>query len=373
MNPELPSALNAEAADIRSCYRLLLGREPDEEGLATWISYLAEHSLSTQELAQRFLDSAEFRMRHSTIYGASMPATYVSVGPWNVFRRHASSAEDPAAAFAEAVRKIAAEQPPPSIETTEFGGEGLTLVFPKGDFTWQALIEHGQYEPWVSSEIDHYVPAGGIMIDVGCNIGYFSIAAARRAGPQGRVLAIDGATENARLCWLNCRLNHVDSVVQVYPVSVSDRIETLVYEIGEGASNFQMNPLRADGTEVKPMGLSLALPLDHIAGDLRRLDLLKLDIEGFEGKCLHGAKKILKRFHPVLISEYSPILIERYSGLSGPELLREIRELGYRVYAMLQDGPRQEGGGDIQHVHAVYEEHHQKHGASHIDILCLPS
>jgi hypothetical protein len=71
-----------------------------------------------------------------------------------------------------------------------------------------------------------------------------------------------------------------------------------------------------------------ATTLDHVVGD-RRVDMMKIDVEGAEGLVLQGAHETLRRCRPLIIFEFSPPSLEVTSRRSGREVLDDLSQLGY--------------------------------------------
>lgn len=364
----------ATVDDIHACYRLLLDREADEEGLASWVKYVNEFSVSPSELAYCFLQTPEFALRWD--HPLTRPAAAEMTG-WRIFSRE-DLIEHKGKSVPGLARKILDRlDRAQSALASRFSGnrdlkrvekDGFSLLFPAGDITWRALIETGEYESWVRSQVVERLSAGGVFLDVGCNIGYFSMIASRRVGPEGQVLAVDAAPENCRICWLNCQLNQARNV-RIFPVAVSDALSTLVYSRDPEATNFQMHDAAEENLDALNAQLTIALPLDLLLGDLKRLDLVKMDIEGFEYKCLLGAEGLLRKHKPAILFEYSPILIRKYSGVEGVVYLKKFVSLGYGLEVLLPEGPLAMGD-DVEGVHSLWQRHH-KSGITHIDILAV--
>jgi hypothetical protein len=70
--------------------------------------------------------------------------------------------------------------------------------------------------------------------------------------------------------------------------------------------------------------------LDAMVGD-RPVHMIKIDVEGAEGRVLRGAEAVLTRHHPMLLMEFSPPSLESTSQMSGRDLLGYLTSLGYSV------------------------------------------
>jgi FkbM family methyltransferase len=131
----------------------------------------------------------------------------------------------------------------------------------------------------------------GVFVDVGANMGVLTIALARSVGPNGRVVSIEPAPDNFKNLEANVRLNKCTNVVQLnFACSSSDYAGAL------------LAPLDRRSTGLYSLGGSIyELSQDSVAAQVRRLDgllrslnvkridLLKIDVEGAETEVLIGA------------------------------------------------------------------------------------
>jgi FkbM family methyltransferase len=151
-----------------------------------------------------------------------------------------------------------------------------------------------------------FLQPGSVVIDVGANLGEWTVPFARKIGPAGRVLAIEPAPRSAAALEstltanalhqaeiLRCAIGDHDDVAQfAVPIVTSARTDTGTARIGAACAGHDalQVPLRS---------------LDSLAAerDLARLDLIKVDVEGHERQVLDGAAAILDRHRPVLVIE----------------------------------------------------------------------
>jgi FkbM family methyltransferase len=168
---------------------------------------------------------------------------------------------------------------PELIASTYFGGRlGCDLT----DVIQRMIVDFGVWEPDVSRTIEHNLHAGDVFVDIGANIGYDSLLAASRVGASGRVVAIEASPRTFGLLQDNLARNTFATNVRAVNVAVSDRPGKLrLYEFG--AENI------GAATTLASRGGSFcasvdALPLRDILmpEELRRLRLIKIDVEGAE-------------------------------------------------------------------------------------------
>jgi FkbM family methyltransferase len=192
----------------------------------------------------------------------------------------------------------------------------------------------GTYEPQETLLLGSLLHPGVSFVDVGAHWGYFSLLAAVRVGPEGRVLAIEADPRVFDTLRRTLDLNAGSSVEAVH-IAVGDRGGTLVlHGFDEQADNWGVSSI-ANGQG----GTSFSVPsqpLDALleSHQVSEVQLLKMDIEGAEILALRGAERLLKekRIHRMLL-EVHPQQLERL-GSSASELLQLLRGHGYQLWAV---------------------------------------
>src|SRR5215471_4690154 len=172
-----------------------------------------------------------------------------------------------------------------------------------------------------------FTPPGGVAIDVGANLGEWSVPLARAVGDEGGVLCIEPNPAIAAALEAMLRVNNL-AQAEVLPVALAaqDGEGRLLAE-REDTGRSRLSP--ADGTIPVPLRR-----LDGIVAERRltRLDLLKIDVEGYERFVLAGASETLRRLRPAVIFE---------SGHETPDDRQAIAalfdELTYDLVAVLHD------------------------------------
>lgn len=182
-----------------------------------------------------------------------------------------------------------------------------------------------------------FAPPDGVAIDVGANLGEWSVPLARAVGRAGRVLCIEPNPAVAAALAATLRSNNL-AQAEILPValSASDAQGKLLIEAHDTGLS-----------RLSPSETGIAVPLrrlDSIVAEygLARLDLVKIDVEGHERQVLAGAAESLRRFRPAIIFE---------SGHETQEDRRAIAvlldELAYDLVAVLHDyGALPCGSGD---------------------------
>jgi FkbM family methyltransferase len=208
--------------------------------------------------------------------------------------------------------------------------------------TREVLQQHvyyfGEWEPDLTAWVRETLSAGDGFIDVGANVGYFTLLAASAVGPSGRVVAVEPAPALYRQLVMNVRRNrfgHVrcveaaaadaDKEIQLFAGTEShEGLATVVEELSAGTVTERVRGARAS---------SIITP-----DEMRRARLVKIDVEGAEWAVLVGMEDLweLAREDLELIVEVHPRHLEK-SGHSVDELVEMLRSRGFNAYRLEVD------------------------------------
>jgi FkbM family methyltransferase len=257
---------------------------------------------------------------------------------------------------------------------TEIEFRGCTLVLPAADFTTRAVREHGDFEPQVLGPLMAHLRAGMCVLDIGANLGMFALPIARAVGAGGRVIAVEPSPRNLKLLRDNQLRNGLDNLL-ILPAAASDALGPLVVRTQRAWSNCTTVELRGDGIAEQD-DMCLAAPMDLLLGALERLDVVKLDIEGFEHRALLGMRGLVRRHRPVVALEYSSALQRLHSGVPGSALLGLMRAEGYACAILREAGPEPVPETDdtaawVEGIDAAWQAQ-VADGGTHLDLWFSP-
>ncbi|MBL7045406.1 MAG: FkbM family methyltransferase [Parcubacteria group bacterium] len=171
---------------------------------------------------------------------------------------------------------------------------------------------------------------GMTFVDVGANVGYFTLLAARLVGEGGSVYAFEPEDENFELLERNIKENGYQNVV-LEKKAVSDKRGELTFYIDP--KNLCAHSLVAkDGQKEVRVE---AVVFDEYFKDLQ-IDVVKIDVEGAEPQVLKGMTETLKR-KPTLIVEFYPEGLKN-AGQDPMGYLEYIVSLGYTLYQITEEG-----------------------------------
>lgn len=169
---------------------------------------------------------------------------------------------------------------------------GSTLDLDLGNYV-DRMIYMGCYEPLNTARFNRILAPGMTVVDVGANIGYFTLLAAQRVGPGGQVFAIEPHPANFRILSEAVAANGLTHV-RAYQMALGDRRSTADLSMADQS----VFPNRTASMVPPKTAESVSVTverLDACAADwgLDRIDLLKVDVDGFEAKVLDGARESL--------------------------------------------------------------------------------
>ena len=193
----------------------------------------------------------------------------------------------------------------------------------------------GTYEPELREIFRAVVPPGGVAVDVGANVGWHTLLMARLVGERGRVIAAEANPSVRIRLEENLRTNRFGHV-QVIPHAISDTEGTADFYGPEAAASGSGDGHIVAPKSNEPGNMRVETrTLDAIltAGQVSRLDLVKIDVEGYEWPVLRGARQAIALFRPHIVFEYNAEYASRGGGT--PDLLGEyFRIHRYRLYSI---------------------------------------
>jgi FkbM family methyltransferase len=185
-----------------------------------------------------------------------------------------------------------------------------------------SLYYSGTFEAPAELAIARILKAGMVALDIGANIGYHTFRMARLVGAAGRVIAVEPAADALTRLERNASLNSFANVTLLkVGLDETDR--------GISEVSFQ-STYRLDGSQESQNEQVVLKKLDTLVAEaqLTRLDFIKLDVDGYEGKIFRGATATLRRFRPTILFELSPGEMKRYGDDAG-EIVQLLQSLLY--------------------------------------------
>lgn len=264
--------------DVIWAFRMILGRDPESEHAIQAHLVLPDRSA----LRDVLLDSTEFKQRHCL-----------------------ESAE----------RWVCAEV---------YAGE-FRLWLDLHD----TYVSHGclmdDYEPVVTSFIERNLEHGQVALDVGANIGWHTLGMAKRVGAPGRVIAFEPRAPTNLYLEKTLRENGLEHRVVLRKFGAWDSESRAGLWWPDDTSNPGGTHLQFEETRIK-QEIEIR-PLDSVVSD--PVDFIKIDVEGSEYRALGGARRLIDRTRPLVLSEIHPEQLRLVSGCSTRDYISFMGEFGY--------------------------------------------
>jgi len=304
----------ATKEDIYFCFRLLLGRNPNEE---EWTGHSGRQGILLKDIVKTYLNSQEFAKR-------------------DLLKRE----------FPERIKKV--------------DYDGFSMYAAEDDIAVGRQVLLKNYEPHVSQIFKKVLKHGMSVLDIGANIGYFSMLSASIVGEKGLVTSVEPNMKNVLLIELNKRSNNFHNI-QIVQAAANNKNDILVLK--NEYSNGTCSSLPNSNSDLFDLETVGSLRLDDIVKS--KIDLIKIDVEGSELLALLGSINIIKQYLPNVIMEFSPNRIKDENGnIAWQRLLDIFIDLKYTLSVILLNG-------ELKSCHTkedVYEVF-KSSGVDHIDLF----
>ena len=176
----------------------------------------------------------------------------------------------------------------------------------------------GSYEHDKRLAIEKGVQAGCVFYDIGANVGYYSLMAARLSEPNGKVVAFEPLPRNIAFIQRHVALNRLENRITVVKAAVSDHSGTAWFDPDISTSKGHI-------AEVGQLEVRLVC-LDELVKESKipLPDVMKIDVEGAEAEVLRGAMHILQSRHPLLY-------LDTHQREAHEQTVSILADLGYTI------------------------------------------
>ena len=204
---------------------------------------------------------------------------------------------------------------------------GVRYLLAPGDLVQREIVLHGAYEPDTLALVRRLLEPGDTMVDVGAHVGQFALHASRAVGESGTVVAVEPNPRTYQRLLHNIALNGARNVVPVLG-AVSERAGVAPMQLPpEG--NWGMSRIAADGgADYRALSMPLSAILEALG--VRRVDVLKIDVEGVEELVLRSLDMSSDHRPRHIFLEFIPDLAAHQGG-SAHRVLEWLRSSGYAL------------------------------------------
>lgn len=193
---------------------------------------------------------------------------------------------------------------------------------------------YGTHDPNELVLLERVVKSGQVFVDVGANMGLYSLFASRLVGETGTVLAVEPSAREYQRLLDHIALNRAHNI-RARRVALAEREGTthLLVATEEDSGLNSLGPFGLEGTHLERVEEVPTKRLDTLVAEegLPRVDVIKIDVEGAEMRVLQGAQHTLQTFRPLLIVELSDRTL-RMQGATSSQVRSFLRDAGYRLY-----------------------------------------
>jgi len=190
------------------------------------------------------------------------------------------------------------------------------------------LSVHGVVEPFETEIVKKEIKEGDVVLDIGANIGYYSLIFAKLVGKEGKVFAFEPEPENFALLKKNVEINGYKNVILVQKAVSNKTGRTKLYLCEESAGDHSIYELNGrQSMEIEVIRLD-----DYFIDYDGKIDFIKIDVQGAEGEAIQGMPNLLNKNKTVkIIAEFCPLGLKR-SGIEAEEFLKLLQKHDFKLY-----------------------------------------
>jgi FkbM family methyltransferase len=193
-----------------------------------------------------------------------------------------------------------------------------------GDVISGCIAFNGFYEWGLTNLIAGHAAKGGLLVDVGANMGYFSLLWAG-LHPSNRVLAFEASPRNVDLFRNNVMQNHFENRITIIPKAAGDCASVVSFDEGP------LEQTGWGGISAERSPTTISVPMVRLDEELTdsRIDVLKIDVEGADTLVLFGCKGLLEHRKVGIIYFEQNAARMKQIGLTYGEAHQFLRNVGY--------------------------------------------
>lgn len=187
----------------------------------------------------------------------------------------------------------------------------------------------GFYEPLETELVKKEVKKGDVVLDIGANIGYYTLIAAKLVGENGKVFAFEPDPTNFAILKKNVELNGYKNVVLVQKAVSNKTGKLKLYLSEDNLADHQIYDSHEDRQSIEIEATRLD---DYFKNYNGKIDVIKMDIEGAEGGAIQGMYSLLQKNKNVkIITEFWPMGLKEF-GVGPDEYLKSLIKHNFKLY-----------------------------------------
>lgn len=194
------------------------------------------------------------------------------------------------------------------------------------------LMSHGVWETHYVNAFRRLLRPGQRVLDLGANHGVYTLVAALAVGPDGEVHAFEANPRLALLASNSARINGYGDRVRMHALAVGETegVASLSFDVAwSGGGSLREGRADRGGVECRVAALDELFPDPGFT-----VDLIKMDVEGAEGRALRGMRRLLERSPTVrLLMEFAPVMLAD-AGVPAAEVTTMLAGMGFRAWTI---------------------------------------
>jgi len=196
------------------------------------------------------------------------------------------------------------------------------------------LAINGVWEPLETNLVKNTIKEGDVVLNIGANIGYYTLLAARLVGPKGKVYAFEPDKTNFEIIKKNIRINNYENIIPVNKAVLNKTGKAKLYLSTENKGSHRIYQA---GDSRKYVEIDVVSIDDFFKNKEDKVDFILMDIEGSEAKAFEGMKKVLRKNKKVkILTEFWDWAIEK-AGDDSQKFIEEIVKTGFKISYMDED------------------------------------
>lgn len=209
-------------------------------------------------------------------------------------------------------------------------------------FLDRSIIAFGEYEPELNAFLERHIHEGMTCFDLGANMGLLSVHMGHRVGRSGAVYSFEPLPKIYAHLSQHIERNQLSQ--NVFPIQRAVSNEKGVLQIhlaADDSPNQGMASLVSQNESTDQVLEIEAICLDQFVQErkIKKIDFIKLDLQGAELLALQGAERIIRDMRPLLCFEVSPEDLNAVQ-LNSREFIQKIEALGYTIHPILSNGSK---------------------------------
>ncbi|RZD46594.1 MAG: hypothetical protein CXT78_03960 [Thaumarchaeota archaeon] len=168
-----------------------------------------------------------------------------------------------------------------------------------------------------------------VCVDLGSNIGYYAVIESNIIGESGKIFAIEPSPVNFPILKLNLE-NQKKNNFSVYNIAIGDKNENMEFII---SSKSNWSKIRMNDEKINPEDKIIKIPVKTLdsfvkENNIKKIDILRMDVEGFEYNIILGANRVLEKFKPKIFVEIHKMYLGKEKTY---KIFSDLKNKGYEI------------------------------------------